>query len=112
VLGHVDGVATLREVTGTETREAVFVPENPEQLRGIVSKGSVAIDGVSLTVIDAGNRSFSVGLIPSTLEATTLGGLKAGSVINLETDILGKYVARLTEFQPEKNSDYWKSLLS
>ena len=112
VLGHVDGVATLREVTGTETREAVFVPENPELLRGIVSKGSVAIDGVSLTVIDAGNRSFSVGLIPSTLEATTLGGLKAGSVINLETDILGKYVARLTEFQPKKNSDYWKSLLS
>lgn len=112
VLGHVDGVATLREIVGTETREAVFVPENPELLRGIVSKGSVAIDGVSLTVIDAGNRSFSVGLIPSTLEATTLGGLKAGSVINLETDILGKYVARLTEFQPEKNSDYWKSLLS
>ena len=87
VLGHVDGVATLREIVGTETREAVFVPENPELLRGIVSKGSVAIDGVSLTVIDAGNRSFSVGLIPSTLEATTLGGLKAGSVINLETDI-------------------------
>ena len=112
VLGHVDGVATLREVTGTETKEAVFVPENPELLRGIVSKGSVAIDGVSLTVIEAGNRSFSVGLIPSTLEATTLGSLRAGSLINLETDILGKYVARLTEFQPEKNSDYWKSLLS
>ncbi|MBQ7155922.1 MAG: riboflavin synthase [Synergistaceae bacterium] len=111
VLGHVDGVATLREVRGTETREAVFEPEDRELLRGIVEKGSVAIDGVSLTVIDAGVNSFSVGLIPATLEATTLGGLRAGSVINLETDILGKYVARLNTWK--KNSDeYLASLLS
>ena len=96
VLGHVDGVAVLREVRGTETKEAVFVPEDKELLRGIVEKGSVAVDGVSLTVIDAGERSFSVGLIPATLEATTLGGLRAGSMVNLETDILGKYVARLS----------------
>ncbi|MBQ7193248.1 MAG: riboflavin synthase [Synergistaceae bacterium] len=113
VLGHVDGVATLKEIRGTETKEAVFVPENPELLRGIVEKGSVAVDGVSLTVIDAGKISFSVGLIPATLEATTLGSLRAGSLINLETDILGKYVARLTEFKTEvKDSDYWRSLLS
>ena len=96
VLGHVDGVAALREIKGTETKEAVFVPEDKELLRGIVEKGSVAVDGVSLTVIDAGERSFSVGLIPATLEATTLGGLRAGSMVNLETDILGKYVARLS----------------
>ncbi|MBQ3455710.1 MAG: riboflavin synthase, partial [Synergistaceae bacterium] len=51
VLGHVDGVATLKEIRGTETKEAVFVPENPELLRGIVEKGSVAVDGISLTVI-------------------------------------------------------------
>ncbi|MBQ7267783.1 MAG: riboflavin synthase, partial [Synergistaceae bacterium] len=51
VLGHVDGVAALKEIRGTETKEAVFVPENPELLRGIVEKGSVAVDGVSLTVI-------------------------------------------------------------
>ena len=113
VLGHVDGVATLKEIRGTETKEAVFVPENPELLRGIVEKGSVAVDGISLTVIDAGNASFSVGIIPATLGATTLGGLKAGGVINLETDILGKYVARLSEFRPDtKDSDYWRSLLS
>lgn len=113
VLGHVDGIATLRELRGTETREAVFVPENMELLRGIVEKGSVAIDGVSLTVIDAGSESFSVGLIPSTLEATTLGSLRAGGVVNLETDILGKYIARLTGFQADiKGADYWASLLS
>ncbi len=113
VLGHVDGVATLREIRGTETKEAVFVPEDKTLLRGIVEKGSVCIDGVSLTVIDAGDKSFSVGLIPATLEATTLGSLRAGSVINLETDILGKYVARLTGFATDaKGSDYWASLLS
>ena len=113
VLGHVDGVATLKEIRGTETKEAVFVPENPELLRGIVEKGSVAVDGISLTVINAGNVSFSVGIIPATLSLTTLGGLKAGGIINLETDILGKYVARLTEFKPgSKDSDYWRSLLS
>ena len=113
VLGHVDGVAALKEIRGTETKEAVFVPENPELLRGIVEKGSVAVDGVSLTVIDAGRSAFSVGLIPATLEATTLGSLRAGSLINLETDILGKFVARLASFQAEyKGSDYWLSLLS
>ena len=113
VLGHVDGVATLKKIRGTDTKEAVFVPENRELLRGIVEKGSVAVDGISLTVIDAGNESFSVGIIPATLEATTLGGVRAGGIINLETDILGKYVARLTGFQAEaKGSEYWASLLS
>ena len=113
VLGHVDGVATLKEIRGTDTKEAVFVPENRELLRGIVEKGSVAVDGISLTVIDAGSESFSVGIIPATLEATTLGGVRAGGIINLETDILGKYVARLTGFQAEaKGSEYWASLLS
>ena len=114
VLGHVDGIASLREIRGTETKEAVFVPENPELLKGIVEKGSVAIDGVSLTVIDAGEKSFSVGLIPATLEATTLGNLRSGSVINLETDILGKYIARLTNYDAseKKGDDYLASLLS
>lgn len=113
VLGHVDGVATLKEIHGTDTKEAVFVPENRELLRGIVEKGSIAVDGISLTVIDAGNVSFSVGIIPATLEATTLGGLKAGGLVNLETDILGKYVERLASFESgAKDSDYWRSLLS
>ena len=113
VLGHVDGVATLKEIRGTETKEAIFVPENLALLRGIVEKGSVAVDGISLTVINAGSRSFSVGIIPATLSATTLGELKAGGIINLETDILGKYTARLLGFESAVNdSDYWRSLLS
>ena len=114
VLGHVDGVATLKEIRGNETREAVFIPEDKNLLRGIVEKGSVCIDGVSLTVINAGDSSFSVGLIPETLKATTLGELKAGSIINLETDILGKYIERLTSFDSKNNraGDYLTSLLS
>ena len=111
VLGHVDGVAALREIKGTETKEAVFIPEDKSLRKGIVEKGSVCIDGVSLTVIDAGRESFSVGLIPATLDATTLGGLRVGSVINLETDILGKYVARLTGGTKD-NGEYLASLLS
>ena len=111
VLGHVDGIAMLKEIRGRETKEAVFVPDDKTLLKGIVEKGSVAIDGVSLTVIDANDRNFSVGLIPATLEATTLGDLKSGSMINLETDILGKYVARLTSGHKDRD-EYLASLLS
>ena len=112
VLGHVDGTAFLREIHGDKTREAIFEPNDKKLLRGIVSKGSVAIDGVSLTVIDVNDRNFSVGLIPETLKFCTLGNLKAGSCVNLETDILGKYVSRLLEFKDSKiNDDYLKSLL-
>ena len=67
----------------------------PRLLRGIVPKGSVAIDGVSLTVIGVSASDFSVGLIPTTLESCTLGRMAVGTVVNLETDILGKYVERL-----------------
>lgn len=110
VLGHVDGIATLRELRGTDTREAVFIPDDKDLLLGIVNKGSVCIDGVSLTVINSGDKSFSVGLIPATLSATTLGGLKSGGLVNLETDILGKYAARLSGLS--KRGDYLTSLLS
>ena len=95
VLGHVDGTAVLKRLSGgARTRVASFGAE-PRLLRGIVSKGSVALDGVSLTVIDVSASDFSVGLIPTTLESCTLGRLRAGSIVNLETDILGKYVERL-----------------
>ena len=95
VLGHVDGTAVLKRLSGGgRTRVASFGAE-PGLLRGIVPKGSVAIDGVSLTVIDVFPSEFSVGLIPTTLETCTLGRMAAGSVVNLETDILGKYVERL-----------------
>ena len=115
VLGHVDGVAKLINITGTATKEAIFAPEDKNLLRGIVEKGSVAIDGISLTVINVNDKNFSVGLIPETLAQTTLGNIKPGSFINLETDILGKYVARLTGYNSDKSikdsGNYLASLL-
>ena len=116
VLGHVDGVAKLINITGTATKEAIFAPEDKNLLRGIVEKGSVAIDGISLTVINVNDKNFSVGLIPETLAQTTLGNIKPGSFINLETDILGKYVARLTGYNSDSNNikdsgNYLASLL-
>ncbi|MBQ6736832.1 MAG: riboflavin synthase [Synergistaceae bacterium] len=110
VLGHVDGVAKLTDIKGIETKEAIFTPEDRNLLRGIVEKGSVCIDGISLTVIKVNDKNFSVGLIPATLKATTLGELKVGGLVNLETDILGKYIERLTMYN--KNSgNYLTSLL-
>ena len=93
--GHVDGTAVLREMTGEGTARRAVFRADPELLRGIVPKGSVALDGVSLTVIDALEAEFSVGLIPTTLRSCTLGAARVGSVVNLETDILGKYTERL-----------------
>ncbi|MCR4817926.1 MAG: riboflavin synthase [Fretibacterium sp.] len=102
VLGHVDGMAKLAELRGNEQTREAFFSAPPELVRGIVSKGSVALDGVSLTVIDVSDAEFSVGLIPTTLAYSTLGGLKVGMSVNLETDILGKYVERLMGHTPAK----------
>lgn len=95
VLGHVDGIATLRDLQGNEQTRVAVLSAPPELLRGVVPKGSVALDGVSLTVIDVRDDRFSVGLIPTTLRDCTLGEAGPGTALNLETDILGKYVERL-----------------
>lgn len=97
VLGHVDGVATLvaRAPEGESVR---LVFEAPAALAPFVaSKGSVALDGVSLTVNEVEGRRFGVNIIPHTLKVTTLGGLKPGDRVNLEVDVLARYVARLSE---------------
>jgi len=90
VQGHVDGVGAVRSVG-----DPVWIDTPPELLRYIVEKGSIAVDGVSLTVaaVDAGG--FAVALVPHTLEVTTLGRLAAGDHVNLEVDVLAKYVERL-----------------
>ncbi len=97
VLGHVDSVATLvaRAPEGESVR---LVFEAPAALAPFVaSKGSVALDGVSLTVNEVEGRRFGVNIIPHTLKVTTLGGLKPGDRVNLEVDVLARYVARLSE---------------
>jgi riboflavin synthase len=90
VQGHVDGVGTVRS-----TGEPVWIHTPPELLRYVVEKGSVAVDGVSVTVAAVDDGGFAVALVPHTLEVTTLGRLDPGDRVNLEVDILAKYVERL-----------------
>jgi riboflavin synthase alpha subunit len=92
VQGHVDGVGSVRssEPEGAGRRLTVAAP--PEVLRYCVLKGSIAVDGVSLTLVDVEGDRVSVSLIPHTLGVTTLGSRRRGDRVNIETDILGKYV--------------------
>jgi riboflavin synthase len=95
VLGHVDGVAVVGDVTRVESTARVrFLLPGPELAPLLVIKGSVAVDGVSLTIAALDETSFEVMLIPHTLEVTTLGRLERGSAVNIEADVIGKYVLR------------------
>jgi riboflavin synthase len=90
VQGHVDGLARVR-APGSR-----LVLDLPEELhRYCVEKGSIALDGVSLTVAEVDEQGIAIALVPHTLEATTLGGLEAGAEVNVEVDVLAKYVERL-----------------
>ncbi|MEW5762663.1 MAG: riboflavin synthase [Bacillota bacterium] len=95
VTGHVDGVGRIlaRNPAGIATVFTIGAP--PEVARYLIPKGSVAVDGISLTVIDAGPDRFTVSVIPHTAAVTTLGFKKPGDTVNLEADLIGKYVAHL-----------------
>jgi riboflavin synthase len=95
VQGHVDGVAVVRDVVEDGFSRVVTFSAPPELLRYIVEKGSIAVDGVSLTVSAVDDVSFAVSLIPETLERTTLGTAEPGRPVNLEVDVLAKYVEKL-----------------
>jgi len=97
VSGHIDGVGTVESLTqhGADTRLRVRLPENPEQRGPIVHKGSIAIDGVSLTVAEVDADGLTVWLIPTTLAETNLGEKQPGDPVNLEYDLLGKYVQQI-----------------
>lgn len=92
VLGHVDTTARVSKVVNDQNSVVLTFETKPKWRRYIVEKGSVAIDGVSLTVSGVEKNHFSVSLIPFTMQETVLGNLDIGSVVNIETDILGKYV--------------------
>jgi riboflavin synthase len=94
VQGHVDGVGRVAERTPQGEWVTVWFSCPPELTAQMVSKGSVAVDGVSLTLVDVGPDRFSVALIPHTLAQTTLGFKGPGAAVNLETDIISKYVAK------------------
>ena len=94
VAGHVDAPAAVVENRERADGWRLRVEAPAALMPEIAPKGSVAVDGVSLTVVDAGASGFSVALVPTTLRETTLGSLEAGDLVNLETDVLAKYVRR------------------
>ena len=95
VQGHVDGVGTVDLIDRSGDWVDMWFRVPPEMTRLMVPKGSIAVDGISLTLVNVEADRFSVALIPHTLEVTTLGRRAVGDSINLELDVLGKYVARL-----------------
>ncbi|MDT0457220.1 riboflavin synthase [Streptomyces sp. DSM 41527] len=95
VQGHVDGTGTIVDRTPAEHWEIVKIALPAALSRYVVEKGSITVDGVSLTVVEAGDDFFTISLIPTTLALTTLGIKKAGDPVNLEVDVLAKYVERL-----------------
>jgi riboflavin synthase len=105
VQGHVDGVGTIASRTPSEHWEVVDVTMPTDLARYLVDKGSVTVDGVSLTVVEARDDGFSVSLIPETLARTTLGTRQPGDRVNLEVDILAKHVEKLLAAQAADGKD-------
>ncbi|HEY1719341.1 MAG TPA: riboflavin synthase [Verrucomicrobiae bacterium] len=101
VTGHIDGVGKIlrREKSGADLVLEISAPK--EILRYVIEKGSIAIDGISLTVAGAGKKSFVVWIIPHTLKVTALRGKKVGDTVNLEADLLGKYAEKFLVAQKE-----------
>ncbi len=95
VQGHFDATGTVREVTDDGFARRVRIAPDPGLLRYVVEKGSIAVDGVSLTVAEVDGESFTVSLIPETLQRTNLGAAAPGTTVNLEVDVLAKYVEKL-----------------
>jgi riboflavin synthase len=100
VQGHVDGTGTIESRERSEHWDVVRVSLPAGLARYVVTKGSITVDGVSLTVASVDDRSFTVSLIPTTLALTTLGRKEVGAPVNLEVDIVAKYVERLLEPDP------------
>ena len=114
VQGHIDGTGIIQERV-QEHNAVIFriEPAHQEQLKYIVPRGSIAIDGISLTVVEAGTSSFTVSIIPHTLAQTILVDKHPGDAVNLETDILGRYIERLLNYkEPEKKSALTESFLA
>lgn len=112
VSGHIDGVGTISKVLPEGIARVVTITAPTELLKYIIVKGSIAIDGISLTVTAVTQTTFSVSLIPLTVQDTTLGFKTIGDKVNLETDIIGKYVEKMLENKElEKPSSLTKKAL-
>ncbi|HEY9407058.1 MAG TPA: riboflavin synthase [Nitrososphaera sp.] len=92
VLGHVDGTGIIEDIIKTSSETTIWIKLEGALIKSVVSKGSIAVDGVSLTLVNVEGNRVSVSLIPHTLKVTTLGMKHRGDRVNIETDVLGKYV--------------------
>ena len=105
VAGHIDGTGTIEEIREDDNAVWYTISVKPELLRYIVEKGSIAVDGISLTVASVDQHAFRVSVIPHTRQQTALNWKRVGSLVNLECDVIGKYVEKLMqpteEQQPE-----------
>ena len=104
VQGHVDGTATITERRPGDAWEEVRLSLSPDLAPFVVEKGSICLDGVSLTLSALGDDHVEVALIPTTMELTTLGRKGIGDRVNVEVDVLGKYVQRMLALTPRENS--------
>ena len=104
VSGHIDGTGTIESFVQEDNATWVTITTSGKILKYIIEKGSITIDGISLTVAYVDNRCFKVSLIPHTAANTTLLMKKAGDIVNLENDIIGKYVDKLLGYQGEEES--------
>ncbi len=94
VLGHIDGVGRIEDIVKNPSGTKLFIKVNKEIAKFLVSKGSVAVDGISFTVVDISKNNFSIALVPHTLSITTFKSKSKGDKVNIEVDILSKYVAK------------------
>ncbi len=104
VQGHIDQTAPVVRIEDLEGARRIWFEPPEAVIRFLVPKGSIAIDGVSLTIVEVGRTSFQVALIPHTLEVTTLKDLSVGSVVNLEVDVMAKYVEKFVDAFNERDS--------
>lgn len=103
VSGHIDGTGKILNIRAEGNAIVVTVAAEKNLLKQIAAKGSVALDGISLTVVESGEESFSVSMIPHTREVTNFKFKRTGSLVNIETDILAKYVEKLLNFKAESS---------
>lgn len=106
VSGHIDGTGKILSIEKDDIAHKFTIQAQPVILKYIISKGSVALDGISLTVVDVGKDNFIVSIIPHTASETTLLSKKTGDVLNIESDLIGKYIERFVNLQemPSKKS--------
>ena len=104
VSGHIDGTGKISERRREDNAILITITPEPELMKYIIAEGSIAVDGISLTVAKLNQDSFTVSIIPHTNEVTTLSHKKVGNIVNLETDMIGKYVERMMEFEDEQGN--------